>query len=215
MLFVTTGAFLGTLYLVALFFQDGLGLSALQSGLNTFPEALGVMIGSQVITRLLYPRLGPRRIMTGAGMSVAVIMVLLSFVGTGTNLWIVRTLMLLLGLFQSGVFIPSQAASFATVSPARTGRASTLFNAQRQLGGAVGVAVLTTVVTAVKPIHQVASRAVPHLAAYHAGFLVAAAFAFAAGLFALTVSDADAANTIVARRRKSPLVSSAAAPARP
>jgi EmrB/QacA subfamily drug resistance transporter len=210
---LSTLAFLGVLYLVALFFQDGLGLSALQSGLNTFPEALGVMLGSQVVTRLLYPRLGPRRIMTAAAMLVGVSMVLLSFVGTGTNLWIVRALMLLLGFCQSGVFIPSQAASFATVSPARTGRASTLFNAQRQLGGAVGVAVLTTVVTAIKPIHEVAGRSVPHLAAYHVGFLAAAAFAFAAGLCALAVSDADAANTVVARRRKEPLARPTAAPA--
>ena len=60
-----SAAFIGTLFLVALFFQDGLGLSALQSGLNTFPEAIGVMAGAQVVTRLLYPVFGPRRIMVG------------------------------------------------------------------------------------------------------------------------------------------------------
>ena len=52
-LFITTAGFLGTLYLVALFFQDGLGLSALGSGLSTFPEAIGVMIGAQSASRLL------------------------------------------------------------------------------------------------------------------------------------------------------------------
>jgi len=31
-------AFLGSLYLVALFYQDGLGKSALVSGLSTFPR---------------------------------------------------------------------------------------------------------------------------------------------------------------------------------
>src|SRR5690349_19427931 len=36
-------AFLGTLYAISLYFQDGRGLSALGSGLSTFPEALGVM----------------------------------------------------------------------------------------------------------------------------------------------------------------------------
>ena len=54
-------AFLGTLYLVALFFQDALGMSALRAGLTIFPEALGVMFGSQVSSRLLYPIFGPRR----------------------------------------------------------------------------------------------------------------------------------------------------------
>jgi len=41
-------AFLGSLYLMALFLQDGLGLSALNAGLSTFPEALGVMLGAQI-----------------------------------------------------------------------------------------------------------------------------------------------------------------------
>ena len=195
-------AFLGVLYMVALFFQDGLGLSALESGLNTFPEALGVMIGSQVITRALYPRLGPRRIMVSTALSVTVVMSLMSLVGTGTSLWLIRLLMLLMGFSMSGVFIPAQAAAFATVSRERTGRASTLFNAQRQLGGAVGVAVLTTVVTAVNPLHTVAGHVVPHLAAYRVGFLCAAGVMFLAALGALTVSDDDAAETIVARRRK-------------
>jgi len=62
-------AFLGSLYLMALFLQDGLGLSALNAGLSTFPEALGVMAGSQIAGRV-YPRIGPRRMLT-AGMSAS------------------------------------------------------------------------------------------------------------------------------------------------
>ena len=54
-------AFFGTLFLISLYYQDARGLSALDSGLSTFPEALGVMIGAQLASRVLYPRLGPRR----------------------------------------------------------------------------------------------------------------------------------------------------------
>ena len=54
-------AFLGTLYAISLYYQDGRGLSALGSGLSTFPEAFGVMAGAQLASRWLYPRLGPRR----------------------------------------------------------------------------------------------------------------------------------------------------------
>jgi EmrB/QacA subfamily drug resistance transporter len=200
---VTLG-FFAVLYLVALFFQEGLGLSALQSGLNTFPEAVGVMIGSQLITRILYPRLGPRRIMATGALLVAGLMVLMSLVGTGTSLWVIRLLMLLMGMCMSAVFIPSQAAAFATVSPEKTGRASTLFNAQRQLGGAVGVAIVTTVVSVVKPVHTVAGQVVPHLLAYRVGFLTAAVFLFVASLLAWTIDDSAAAETMVARRRRAP-----------
>ncbi len=205
---IGSGAFIGTLFLVALFFQDGLGLSALQSGLNTFPEAIGVMAGSQVVTRLLYPSFGPRRIMVGGLLLLAACMSLLALVDTGTNLWWVRVDMFVAGYAMAHVFVPSQAAGFATISPANTGRASTLFNALRQLGSAVGVALLTTVVATVGPTHVVAGQSVPNLAAYHAAFLVAAATALIAAVCALTVSDAEAAPTIVPRRRRRPRPSS-------
>ena len=194
-------AFLGVLFLVALFYQDGLHLSALQSGLNTFPEALGVMIGAQVVSRRLYPVFGPRRIMASGLGVVAVSMAGMAAVGADTSLWWARLLMLTLGLGMSCVFIPAQAASFATISQARTGRASTLFNTARQLGGAIGVALLTTVVAAVGPTRILASGVVPNLSAYHAGFLAAAGVALVAILPALTVSDSDAAGTMVRRGR--------------
>ena len=90
-------AFLGSLFLMALFLQDGLGLSALNAELSTFPEALGVMAGSQIAGRV-YPRIGPRRMLTAGMAGFAAITALMVTVGPGTSLWWVRALMLLLGL---------------------------------------------------------------------------------------------------------------------
>jgi EmrB/QacA subfamily drug resistance transporter len=194
-------AFLGVLFMVALFYQDGLHLTALQSGLNTFPEAVGVLIGAQVVSRRLYPVFGPRRIMAGGLSLVAAAMAAMALIGAGTSLWWARALMLAIGLGMSCVFIPAQAASFATISPERTGRASTLFNAARQLGGAVGVAVLTTVLAAVGPTRLSAGRIVSNLGAYHAAFLAAAAIAVVAMVGAFSVSDREAAATMVRRGR--------------
>jgi MFS family permease len=194
-------AFIGGLFLIALFFQDGLGLSALQAGLSTFPEAIGVMVGAQVITRGLYPVLGPRRVMMGGLAVVGGSLLLMTQVGFATNLWLVRLVLFVLGMGMSGVFVPSQAAGFATITPAATARASTLFNALRQLGGAVGVAVLTTVLATVGPIKLVDGHPTSNLAAYHTAFLVAALVGFAGILAALTVSDTDAAATMVRRGR--------------
>jgi EmrB/QacA subfamily drug resistance transporter len=200
-MFPGVAAFLGVLYLVALFFQDGLGLSALQSGLSTFPEALGVMGGAQLVSRVLYPRIGPRRVVMGGLGVVALGMALMDRVGFGTSLWLVRLLLVVMGLGMSGLFVSSQAAAFATITPAATGRASTLFNAQRQFGSAIGVAVLTTIVAAVGPVTGVGGHAVPRLAAYHAAFLSAAGLALVAALVATRISDRDAAATMVRRRR--------------
>ena len=195
-------SYLGALFLAALFFQDALRMSALQSGLTTFPSALGVMAGGQVVTRLLYWRFGPRRIMAGGLLAVAGTMSLMSLVTTGTSPWLVRLIMLGLGTGISLVFIPAQAASMATIAKAQTGQASPIFNAGKQLGGAIGVALLTTVLAAAGPTREVAGHAVVNLTAFHDGFLAAAAVAVIAIMVARTVHDAEAAVTMVPPRRR-------------
>ncbi|HVW81937.1 MAG TPA: MDR family MFS transporter [Mycobacteriales bacterium] len=201
-LFIGMAAFLGTLYVVALFFQVGLGLSALNAGLSTFPEAIGVMIGAQISTRL-YPDVGPRRLIAAGLTGVAVLALCMTFIGFGTSLWLVRGLMFVLGLSISQVFTPVQAAAFATISQASTGRGSTLFNTARQVGSALGVAILTTVISAVGVTHAVHGHQQPNLRAFHAAFVVSAVLALCASVFAFfTVSDADAAPTMVKRPSK-------------
>jgi EmrB/QacA subfamily drug resistance transporter len=174
-------AFLGTLYAISLYYQDGRGLSALGSGLSTFPEAFGVMAGAQLASRVLYPRLGPRRHITLGLTGTAASIGLLALLGPQTSLWWARLLMLTLGLFMAQVFVPVQAASFATIS------------------AAVGVAVLTTVIVLIGPVHVVAGHEVANLTAYRIAFLVAAAICLCGVAWSLSIRDADAASTIPRR----------------
>jgi EmrB/QacA subfamily drug resistance transporter len=197
-------AFLGTVYAISLYYQDGRGLSALGSGLSTAPEALGVMGGAQLATRWLYPTFGPRRQITGGLTGVAVSIGLLGLLGPGTSLWWARLLMLTLGLAVAQVFVPVQAAAFATITPESTGRASTMFNTVRQLGGAIGVAVLTTTIVAVGPVHSSGGHPMANLTAYRTAFLVAAAVALIATACSLSIRDSDAARTISQRKSRPP-----------
>jgi EmrB/QacA subfamily drug resistance transporter len=203
-LFFAMAAFLGVLFVVPLFFQIALGLSALASGLNTFPEAIGVMVGAQLSSRIFYSRFGPRRLTAVGLVGLAVAMALATQVGFDTNLWWMRVIMFAMGLSMGPVIISSQAASFATVSSADTGYASSLFNSQRQLGSAVGVALLATVLALVGTTHVVAGRVTADLAGYHAAFLVAAGVALVGAAVALTIKDVDAAATMVRRRKSKP-----------
>ncbi|MGP0032107.1 MAG: MDR family MFS transporter [Acidimicrobiales bacterium] len=203
-MFLAGAAFLGTLYLIPLYFQDARGLSALQSGLSTFPEAFGVMFGAQLATRLIYPRLGPRRHITGGLVGLAATMLLLTQLTLTTNLWLIRVVMFTLGIMMGQVFVPNQAASFAQISPADTGRASTMFNTGRQLGSAVGVAILSTVLIGVGSAHAAGGTSHPDMRAYHLAFATAALFAVGAIGFSWSIHDSDAAETIVRRRPKAP-----------
>ena len=94
---IAMAAFLGVLFAAPLFFQIALGLYALQSGLNTFPEAIGVMVGAQIASRLLYPRIGPRRLVAAGLVGVACSTALMSLIGFDTDLWWMRLLMFTMG----------------------------------------------------------------------------------------------------------------------
>jgi EmrB/QacA subfamily drug resistance transporter len=194
---VATAAFLGALFVIPLFFQLGLGLTALQSGLNTLPEALGVMLGAQLGSRVLYRRLGPRRLIILGLTGLAGNLALMALISSRTELWWMRVLMLGMGLAMGQIVVSTQAATFATVSPTDTGHASSLFSMTRQLGSATGIALLATVFTAVGTTRQVAGHAVPNLTGYHTALLIAALLAVLAIVPALTVRDSDAASTVV------------------
>ena len=114
--------------------------SAIKSGLTTFPQALGVMISSQVAGRI-YKRVGPRKLITiGFGLSAAVI---LSFVTIGphTSFWEIRGLMFARGLCMGLAFTPIQAVAYASISPTDMGRASSIFSTLRQVFISIGVLV--------------------------------------------------------------------------
>ena len=193
--------FLGVLFVGPLFLQEALGVTALTSGLTTFPEAIGVVLSTQVVARL-YPRIGPRRLLAGGLTGVAIMMALLSLIGFETNLWVMRVLMFLIGAGMAYAFLPLRVATFATISPTSTGRASAFYSAQNQFGAAFGVAVLGTVLSTLG-VTTLSSTGVvqPNLSAYHAAFLAAALLALIGACIALTISDRDAAVTMKRKSR--------------
>lgn len=191
--------FMGLLYAAPLFLQVGRGVSALTSGLTTFPEALGVLVSTQIAARL-YPRMGPRRLVIAGLSSVTVFMALMLLVGQDTNLWLMRVLMFLIGAGMACSFIPIQVAAFATISPAATGQASALNNARLQVGASLGVALISSVISFVGITHVNANGAVvANLASYHTAFVVSAILVLIATGIGFTIHDSDAASTMSRR----------------
>ena len=191
-----SAGFIGALFLLPLFLQEARGASPLEAGLATMPEAIGVVLSTQIVARI-YPHIGPRRLMAFGLVLVAVTITLLGFVGAETNLWVVRVLMFVIGAGMACIFLPNQAASMATISRAQTGGASMLFSVQRQLGAAIGVALLSTVLSMMGPFRVTGDGTrVPNLDAYHAAFFVAAGLALLGALMATFVPDEDAAATM-------------------
>jgi EmrB/QacA subfamily drug resistance transporter len=180
--------FIGTLFLVPLLLQNGLGFTAVHSGLSTFPEALGGMTGVQVTTRL-YKRIGPRRLMIAGMCGTVVTIGGMAFAGPGDAAWLIPVLMYFTGCSFGFAMAPSQAAALATVSAALTGQATTLLNTLRQAGGAAGVALLGTVLGATHAGSL-------DLTGYRLAFVAAACLMALGAVFSTRVDDADAAPTM-------------------
>lgn len=196
-MFLVSACYGGSLFLVALFYQDGLGLSALQAGLSVLPEVLGVITGAPLIARRLYPVLGPRRLIVGGLAAITASLAALSLVNARADLWLMWLLLFGLGFSMAGVAPSANTTVFSNISAAATSRASAFYSAQRQAAGAIGVAALTTILTAAGgPGH-----AAHDLAGYHAAFLAAAGVALLGAFAAATIRDEDAASTLGKRAR--------------
>jgi EmrB/QacA subfamily drug resistance transporter len=196
-MFMAFAALLGVLFLLPLFLQELLGLSAFDSGLTTFPQAIGMVLMTQVTSRL-YPRVGPRRMLAVALAGLMATSALFLLVGLHTDLWWIRGIMFLRGVSMSFALVAAQAATFATISSAETGRASSLFSTNRQVAGSVGVAVLATVLTERTAAHLAGAAgtgatAQATLLGFHDVFAAAMVFGLLGFCFALRIRDQDAA----------------------
>ena len=157
------GVYSAYLFLMPEFLQLARGASALSSGLTTFPGAIGVWTSSQIAARI-YPHVGPRRMAVGGLCGVITVFCLLGLaVGLDTSIWVIRLLTLCNGFANGFTVIAVQASSFATISPADTGRASALFQTQTRIAGSIGVAVLVTVVSVGRPGRGDRCRAGPRV----------------------------------------------------
>jgi predicted MFS family arabinose efflux permease len=140
----------GMLFILPLFLQQLLGLSAFESGLTTFPQPVGQILMVQFTSRM-YHRLGARlNLLIGTG-GIMLTTLLFLLVNLDTGLWWIRALVFLRGCFIAFNMVSMQTALFSAVPREKTGRASSLWNTTRQLAVAMGVAVAATVLIASLP----------------------------------------------------------------
>jgi EmrB/QacA subfamily drug resistance transporter len=134
--------FLQTLYL-----QRVLDYSAIQAGIAFVPIALTIAVFSNV-AQTLVTRLGVRMVLTTGLLLTAVSLALLARAPVeGHYFWDLFPAFLLGGLGLSLCFVPMTIAGLSGVGPGDAGVASGLVNTSRQIGGAVGLAAVSTIAT--------------------------------------------------------------------
>jgi EmrB/QacA subfamily drug resistance transporter len=140
-------AMTGLMLVSNLFFQLGLGFSPLHTGLATTPMALGIALGAVASGAVLGPRFG-RRVLHGGLAVTAVGMVLLSWTighaGSDISGWDMAPALLVAGIGSGLIFAPLFDIILADLNDDEVGTGSGLLNAVQQFAGALGVAVLGT-----------------------------------------------------------------------
>jgi EmrB/QacA subfamily drug resistance transporter len=187
--FLITGVFFATLFVLTLYMQRSLGYSAVKTGFAYLPLALGVVLASVISSRLV-TLCGVKFVLLMAAPLLGLGLGILS--GSSADSTYAGTLLPAFLLLAAGIgmaMVALSIAAFAGIGAGDFGVASGLYNTSAQIGGAVGVAALATV--AYSHIRGATPAPGPHGLAVVLGSGYATAFgagiAFVAAALAVTL----------------------------
>jgi EmrB/QacA subfamily drug resistance transporter len=148
LMLVATGLLLGLFFLTSLYFQHVRGFSALRTGLLFLPVAVAITIGAQLAAHLI-GKVGGRPVVVVSLLLTASGAVLLSRLSVDGNVYTeVLPGFLLAALGVGPVFVTATTTTLANVPHGEAGVASGVVNTFHELGGSIGVAVVSTVAAA-------------------------------------------------------------------
>ncbi len=177
---------ISSFFLLTLYLQKVLGYTPLEAGFAYLPLAAAVATGTGVATKLV-PRFGPRPL-AAAGLGVASLG-LLKLGGApidGQYAADVLPSLILLGVGAGLSFVSITTAALARVDDEAAGLASGLLSTSVQIGGALGIAILVSVLTT-RSSDLLGSGSTPvaaEVGGLQLAFLIAAGVAQAASLVA-------------------------------
>ena len=184
--FLLGAGMFGMWFFVSLYLQQVLGYSPLEAGLAFLPMTLTIIAGSTIASRVTSRR-GAKPLLVGGMALQAVGLLLFAQVSPdGSYLSDVLAPSLITAAGMGAAFVPVTITAMAGVAPGEAGLASGLVNTSRQMGGALGLAILATVATA-RTDSLGGHGAAALTAGYQRAFEIGAGFAIAGALVALFV----------------------------
>jgi len=146
--------FNSSLLLVALYTQTILGYDAWTAGLTLAPGGLGTMLALMISGRLV-SRMDQRVMLAGGCLLQGVALDLMTRVTPTMDFWSLAWPRFVQGFSMGFIFVPLQALTLATIRTEALGNATAAYNVARNIGGSVGVALVTTLLARRSQQHQV------------------------------------------------------------
>jgi len=141
-------AFFGFTFVSLQYLQGVRGYSPLLAALAVLPLTAAMMPTSRG-TSALVARFGARAVCVTGLLLVAAGLAVISRVGTGTPYWLLLSGLIPLGVGMGAAMTPATAAITEALPQAQQGVGSALNDLSREVGGALGTAVLGSIVTGV------------------------------------------------------------------
>jgi EmrB/QacA subfamily drug resistance transporter len=202
MLLVASGLF-GMFFFASLYVQEILGYSPLRAGLAFLPVTAGIVIGAGIAQQLIR-RVGVRNVAIGGiAIATAGMAVLTQLPVHGSYLGNLLVGLLPMSIGMGLAFVPITLLGTGGVSRDDAGLASGLFNTAQQVGGSLGLAILSTLAASqtTSLLHGLGASAsagaavAARVSGYHVAFAAAAVMLGAGAVLLATVlrpRDVDA-----------------------
>jgi EmrB/QacA subfamily drug resistance transporter len=178
------GGMFSLFFFLSLYMQQVLGYEPIEAGLAYLPLSVGIIVAAGVASQLV-TRLGIRPVFL-SGMALVVIgLVWFSQVSPGGSFLVdILGPSLFFAIGAGLTFVPATIASVSGVAERDSGLASGLINTAQQIGGALGLAILSTLATSRTDdvIATAGSQQAALTEGFQVAFLGAAALVFAAGI---------------------------------
>ncbi|MFJ4470717.1 MFS transporter [Streptomyces sp. NPDC089424] len=175
-------ALMGVTFFAVFYTQSVRGYSPLETGLLMLPLAAAQMIFAPR-ARLVVDRFGNRATTTGGMLVIAAMLGAFATLDENTPIWILEVVFFLMGAGMAHIMTPTSVVIMQALPREKAGSASALSNTFRQVGGALGIAVLGSVLsTAYRTSIDQHLAALPPAARHTAGESIEATLAAASHL---------------------------------
>jgi predicted MFS family arabinose efflux permease len=138
-------AMFGVFFFVSLYVQGILGYSAVQAGAIFLPMTVLIMFVAPIAGKFS-DRLGSRWLIVAGMVFLAMHLLVLSNLDVDSTFWNILPALILGGFGMGLTMTPATAAAIGSVPVAKAGIGSGVLNTFRQVGGALGIAVIGAIV---------------------------------------------------------------------
>lgn len=142
---LTFFAMFGMFFLLTQYLQSVRGYPPLEAGIRTLPMMV-VMVPAASLSARWAERFGTRAVLSTGLLLISAALFVLAGLGTATTYWVLAGALVVLGIGMGNVAAPATGTVMQSLPVAKAGVGSAVNDTAREVGGALGIAVLGSIV---------------------------------------------------------------------